>query len=273
MRACLAYLAAWLLLVSGPTAFGRELRFCADPDALPSSDRAQRGFDNQIAKLIAQDLGATPTYEWQRNGRGFVRDVLNKHRCDVVLGVPTDFRALLTTEPYYTSAYVFVTRRERGLHLASFDDPQLRKLKIGVQVLSEEYAPPGQALGKRGLGPNIVSYSALGAKACEIVDAVARKQIDAAIVWGPTAGFWARQYAGQLELAPTPERDGTLPLAFAMSLGVRKGDTELRDRLNAVLRRREPEVRRILKQYGVPVLSQAGTSPARSTNAPQKGGH
>src|SRR5437868_3222842 len=108
------------------SAFAAELRVCADPDNLPFSNRQQQGFENRIADLLARDLNAKVTYEWQRLGRGFVREVLNKGKCDVLLGIPQNFRALLTTKPYYRSDYVFVVRRDRGLHLTSFDDEQLR---------------------------------------------------------------------------------------------------------------------------------------------------
>src|SRR5437868_4179446 len=121
------------LLLAG-RASATELRVCADPDNLPNSNRQQQGFENRIAELVARDLNARLTYEWQRMGRGFVRDVVDKGKCDVVLGIPQNFRALLTTQPYYRSTFMFVTRRDRGLHLHSFDDSQLRNLKIGVQV-------------------------------------------------------------------------------------------------------------------------------------------
>ena len=121
-----------LLLVFVPiTAGAADLRVCADPDALPSSNRRMQGYDNKIAELVARNLHATLVYEWQRNGRGFVRDVLNKGKCDVVLGVPTDVRAMLTTVPYYRSTYVFVSRRDRGLDLHTF------RVLERVQVLSE----------------------------------------------------------------------------------------------------------------------------------------
>jgi mxaJ protein len=232
-----------------------QLRVCADPDNLPFSNRAGEGFENRIAEVIAHELHTTVHYEWQRMGRGFVRDVLNKRRCDVLLGVPEHFRPVLTTAPYYRSTYVFVTRKSGGLHLTSFDDPELKHMKIGVQIVSEEYAPPAQALGRRGLVANLVGFQSTGGDARTIIDGVLRKRVDAAVVWGPFAGYFGKPHRKQLELNPTPEVDPpSLPLAFSISMAVRKNDVALRDRLDQVLAKRKAEVDRILRSYGVPLL-------------------
>jgi len=235
-----------------------ELRVCADPDAMPSSNRLQQGYDNKIAKLIAGDLHANLIYTWQRNGRGFVRDILNKDACEVVLGVPEGVRGMLTSIPYYRSTYVFVTRRDRGLDLHTFQDPELKKMRIGVQVLSEEYAPPGQALGRHGLTTNIVGYDTT-ASPVSIIDAVYRKRVGTAVVWGPLAGYFARLHPGQLGITPTPPEDTTVPMAFSITLGVSKNRPDLREKLNGALRRNEREIHRILKSYGVPLLPEGIT--------------
>src|SRR5438477_2893958 len=134
-----------LLLFSAFAATGqtRQLRVCADPNNLPFSNIKQEGFENRIAELVAKDLGARLSYVWQRMGRGFVREYLNKSQCDLLIGIPTNYRPVLTTTPYYRSSYVFVTRRDGRMKPASLNDPSLRQMKIGVQVLEEEYTPPG----------------------------------------------------------------------------------------------------------------------------------
>jgi mxaJ protein len=252
---CSRFLSVILLLLVSISS-GAQLRVCADPDNLPFSNRDQQGFENRIAEIIARDMHVKVEYEWQRMGRGFVRNILNKKRCDVLLGIPQGFRPVLTTAPYYRSTYVFVTRRGRSAHLASFDDPRLKQMKIGVQVLSEEYAPPAQALGRRGMIANIVGFETNGARGSSIINAVARKAVDAAVVWGPTAGYFSKRYRNQLELTPTPALDPPyLPLAFSISMGVRKNDTKLRDQLDQVLARRKTEIDRVLRGYGVPLLA------------------
>jgi mxaJ protein len=235
--------------------FARELKVCADPDALPFSNQARQGFENKLAEMLARDMHATLTYTWQRMGRGFVRNIVNKGGCDVVLGIPSSFRQLLTTQPYYRSTYVFVARRTRGLHLASFDDPRLRKMSVGVQVIGEEYAPPAIALGRRGLVANIVGFETKGNEAASLIDAVRTGKVDAAIVWGPLAGYFAQKHPGALELTPAPEVDiPALPLTFMISMGVRKGNTELQHRLDDFLLRHRRGIDHLLTSYGVPLL-------------------
>jgi mxaJ protein len=252
---CSNFLKLLLLLLSLAATGLAQLKVCADPDNLPFSNRAQQGFENRIAEIVARSMHTTVQYEWQRMGRGFVREILNKHHCDVLLGVPEHFPPVLTSDPYYRSTYMFVTRKDRGLHLASFDQPQLKKMKIGVQVLSEEYAPPAQALGRRGLVANIVGFDTNGRDTKSIIDAVAHKRVDAAVVWGPFAGYYAKHYPHQLDLTPTPAFDPPgLPLAFSISMGVRKHDTEMRDRLNQALHDHHTEIQRILRSYGVPLV-------------------
>src|SRR2546423_15691645 len=103
----------------------RELRVCADPNNMPFSNMKQEGFENRIAAIVAEDLGAKLSYVWQRMGRGFVREYLDKSRCDLLIGIPRDYRPVLTTSPYYKSTYIFVSRRARALKLASFNSPDL----------------------------------------------------------------------------------------------------------------------------------------------------
>ncbi len=246
------------LAVAGCFAQSRELRVCADPENLPFSNRQQQGFENQIAAVIAKDLRANLTYVWQRMGRGFVREFLDKSRCDVLIGIPSNFHGLLTTTPYYRSSYVFVSRNDARLKPASFNDPELHDMKVGVQVLDEEYTPPGDALARRGMQNAIVGFDTTS-DAESIVRAVADKKVDTAVVWGPLAGYFTKEYHGRLSLTPvSPQVDPPgVPFTFAISMGVRKGNTQLRDELDQLLIRRKSEIKEILDSYGVPQLELA----------------
>lgn len=245
-------------MLIGSSAFARDLRVCADPDNLPFSNNKQQGFENRIAELVARDLHANVTYQWQRMGRGFVREYLNTSQCDVLIGIPANFKPVLTTTPYYRSTYVFVSRKDGKLQPASLDDPALHQLKIGVQVLEEDYTPPATALARRHLQNQIVGFDTTGEDADSIVRAVADRKVDTAIVWGPLAGFFAKRYHG-LEITPvTPQVDPpALPFTFSIAMGVRKGNTELRDELQTVIDRRQSEINAILDRYGVPRLEMA----------------
>jgi mxaJ protein len=261
-----------MVLLFGIVAIGqtRELRVCADPNNMPFSNMKREGFENRIAALVAEDLHAQLTYVWQRMGRGFVREYLDTSRCDLLIGIPSGYRSVLTTTPYYRSTYLFVSRRAQRMDFAAgFNSPDLHGRKIGVQVLDEEYTPPGEALARRGLQGAIVGFDTIGDGADSIVQAVADKQVDVAVVWGPLAGYFAQKYRGSLMLMPVePEVDPPgLPFTFAISMGVRKGNISLRNEVQAILSRRESEIRRILDRYGVPQLPLASiTSSSGAVN-------
>ena len=232
----------------------RVLRVCADPDNLPYSNRNQQGFENKIANVIASDLNARVDYTWWPQRRGFVRNTLKAGVCDCLIGVPANFELASATQPYYRSSYVFVTRKDRALNIASLDDPQLRTLKIGVQMIGNDHtnAPPAHALAKRGIIDNVHGYLVYDGPA--IIDAVAQREVDVAIVWGPQAGYFAKQQPVPLALAPvSPQIDlPFLPFVFDISMGVRRGDAALKDQLDRALEKRHAEIEKILDAYGVP---------------------
>jgi mxaJ protein len=236
------------------------LRVCADPNNLPFSNDRGEGFENRIAELLATDRHARVEYTWWAQRRGFIRNTLSASACDVVMGMPTGTDVALTTRPYYRSSYVFVSRADRGLRLGSLDDPRLQRLRIGVQMIGDDFAntPPAHALAARGLRQNVVGYPVYGDYSrphplSPIVDAVADGTIDTAVVWGPEAGYFARQAAVAMTIAPvTPPGDRSLPFAFDISMAVRKRDLKLRNELNDFLARRGADIDRILSAFGVP---------------------
>ena len=242
---------------SGSTQAYPPLRVCADPNSLPFSNQRREGLENRLADLVARELNTTVRYVWWAQRRGFVRNTLAAGQCDVIMGVPSSLPSVLTTRPYYRSRYVFVTRADRNLRVRSFDDPRLRGLRIGVQVVGEgANTPPMDALARRGLAENLVGYTVFGDYAqpnppAWIMEAVSRREVDVAVVWGPLAGFFAKRYRARLELTPVPS-DGTLPFEFSISMGVRKEDETLRAKLDRVLEQRRADVDRILADYGVP---------------------
>jgi quinoprotein dehydrogenase-associated probable ABC transporter substrate-binding protein len=241
------------------------LRVCADPNNLPFSNQRGEGFENKIAELLAQDLGERVEYTWWAQRRGFFRNTLRAGTCDIVIGVPAAFEMALTTRPYYRSTYVFLTRKDRHLNLASFDDPTLKKLKIGVQIIGDDFsnAPPAHALSRRNIVGNVKGYTVYGDYSqpnppARIVDAVAKGDVDVAIVWGPLAGYFAKQSHVPLAIVPvSPQIDQPfLPFVFDISMGVRRDDQELRDQVEQVLEKRRDEIDRILASYGIPRVDQ-----------------
>jgi quinoprotein dehydrogenase-associated probable ABC transporter substrate-binding protein len=239
------------------------LRVCADPNNLPFSNRRGQGFENRIAALVARDLGARLTYVWWPQRRGFVRHAVNEGRCDLVVGVPAAYRLLLTTRPYYRSTYVFVTRADAPVRVRSLDDSSLRRLRIGLHFTGGNGGPPpAQALARRGLSSNIRGYSIFGDyrepnPPARLVEAVAAGKVDVAIVWGPLAGYFARHSKVPLRISPVqPPMDSPAePMTFAIAMGLSRGDSALRDRVQHVLDRHPGTLHRLLGHFGVPLLA------------------
>jgi len=258
----LAGAAAGARMGAGPAV----LRVCADPNNLPFSNSREQGFENRLAALTAREMGARVVYTWWPQRRGFFRETLNAGRCDVVMGVPAGLQLLATTRPYYRSTYVFVTRRSDSLQLNSFDDPVLRRLRIGVPLAggAEGTTPPVYALARRGLMNRVEGYSLYADYArpnppARVLDALARGDVDVAVAWGPLAGYFARREPVRLRVVPVaPVVDVSgVPLTFAIAIGVRKGDERLRLVLDRILERRQLEIQRILDDYRVPRVATA----------------
>ena len=262
------------VLLAPLAAHARELRVCADPNNLPFSNAAGEGFENRIVDVLAKDLGAHVDYTWWAQRRGAIRNTLNAGHCDVIPGMASSGGMTGTTDPYYRSTYVFVTRADRGLDtLSSFDDPRLRTLRIGVQLIGDDGAntPPAHALARRGIVDNVRGYMVFGdyarhAPQADIVDAVAKGDIDIALVWGPTAGYFAAQAKRPLRLVPvTPWLDGPQsPMVFDVSMGVRREDRALRRELDRALRRNQAAIRRILDDYHVPTVPMGAAAVAQA---------
>ncbi|HUQ81117.1 MAG TPA: substrate-binding domain-containing protein [Gemmatimonadaceae bacterium] len=255
------------------------LRVCADPNNLPFSDSTGAGFENRLATLVAGEMKATVTYTWWAQRRGFVRNTLNANRCDVVMGVPTSFELTGVTRPYYRSSYVFVSRRDRDLRVRSFNDSVLRHVRVGVQLVGDDYAnaPPAHALANRGIVENVHGYNVQGdyrrpSPPARIIDAVANGDVDIAVAWGPLAGYFATREPVPLEIVPvSPQVDlPFLPFVFDISMGVRRADSTLRDTLNAILLRRRASIDSLLDAYGVPLLNAKGRVPTVTASRDQE---
>lgn len=234
------------------------LRVCANPDDLPFSNASGEGFENKLADLIAHDLRRTVAYTWTNEHEHFVKKTLNAGKCDVLMGVPAGFDEVDVTAPYYTSGYVFVSRK--ALDIRSMRDPRLRGLKIGVHVIGDDNTPPMEALARQGITQNITGYmiyrDAQAKHHSRLIDDVAAGKLDVAAVWGPLGGYYAKQAPIPLRVTLITDTASFAPATFqfAIAMGVRKGNTALKDQLNAVLSRERPAIRNLLARYGVPMV-------------------
>jgi mxaJ protein len=260
----------WLLLILGAILLGscdlipqRSVTACADPNNLPFSNKAGQGFENKLAQMIASDLHAKLEYVWWAQRRGYVRNTLNERKCDFWPGVGSNVEMLATTRPYYRSTYMFVTRANAGLGGLTLDDPRLKKLKIGVQMIGNDASntPPAHALSSRGIVSNVRGYMLYGDYSkpnppAEIVRAVERGDVDVALVWGPLAGYFASRSPVPLRLEPvTPwMADMQWPMQFDISVGVQNGNDKLLKEIDQILSRRSGDIRKLLDAYHVPVV-------------------
>lgn len=255
-----AALSLMVLLMAVP-ASARELVVCADPNNLPFSNAAGEGFENRLAAMVAKDLGASIRYIWWAQRRGYVRNTLNEAKCDLWPGIASGVEMVATTRPYYRSSYMFVTRADAPLAGLTLDDRRLAKLRIGIQMVGDDAmnTPPAHALARRGLIENVRGYMLYGDYArpnppAAILDAVARGDIDVAVVWGPLAGWYARTAGEKLRLEPvTPWLDAAQwPMVYDISMGVRRDEPELKAQVEHILDGERPAIAALLDGFAIP---------------------
>jgi mxaJ protein len=237
------------------------LRVCADMDNLPFSNQKGEGYENKIAELIANEWHSKLEYTWWPIRRGYYR-MLNGTYCDLVIESPVGVDQAGATKPYYRSGYMFLSRKGSGLeNINSLADPRLKKLKIGVNLFVStdgEHSPPEMALSRYGVVGNLVGYSVAyddTTRPEDIINAVAKKDVDLAIVWGPQAGYFMKKSSVPMVLTPLAVEVDTatgFPMSYNIGMAVRRSDKAFRDSLNTLLDRKGPEILGILKDYGVP---------------------
>ena len=245
----------------------RHLTACADPNNLPFSNKSGEGFENKLAQTIAADLHADLSYVWWAQRRGYVRNTLGEGKCDFWPGVASTVEMVATSRPYYRSSYMFVTRAKDGLAGLTLDDPRLKRLRIGVQMVGNDAmnTPPAHALARRGIIDNVRGYMLYGDyrrpnPPAAIVEAVEHGEVDVALVWGPLAGYFAAQSPVPLRLeSVTPWfADQQWPMQFDISVGVQNGNQKLLNQIDRILARRSTKISRLLAAYHVPIASPKG---------------
>jgi mxaJ protein len=235
----------------------KPLRVCADPDYLPYSNRAGEGFENKIAEATAKMLGTTVEYTWaSTRGKGgfpqFLADTLDANKCDVIMSLPYGSREARTTQPYYTSSYVFVFKKKNNYNIESMDSPVLKKLRIGF----EEDTPVEDAVKIRGLFPKSTHFDVgenSEASPDDMLKAIQDARIDVLITWEPAIGNFLGKHA-DLEVVPVPNDRALGPpeqFAFPMAMGVRESDETLQNALNEVIAKHKAELTSILNRHGV----------------------
>jgi mxaJ protein len=255
------------------------LRVCTDPNNLPVSDSMNQGYENKIAQLIADTWHSKLEYVYWRQGFGYFNRGLNGLYCDVEISAPAGIDIVATTRPYYRSAYVIVYRKDSGLNITSLDDPALKQLKIGVNMVGSDgdAGPPAAALKSHGVVGNLVGFPTFYSdinRPEDIIEAVADKKVDIAIVWGPTAGYFAAKSSVPLVLNSILADSATgIPFSYPIAMAVARRNKALRDSLQTFLDQNRTKIDGILKSFQVPLLpiaadsSRSATSPATGNSA------
>ena len=236
----------------------KVLRVCADPHNLPFSNEKGEGFENKLAELFAAKLNKKLDYMYFPQATGFVRMTLGAHRCDVIMGFPQGDDLVQGTNPYYRTAYALVAKPGSGLEdVATLEDERLKGKHIGIVAGT----PPATNMAVNGLMANAKPYALMvdtriESSAEAMIADLASGKIDAAILWGPMAGFHAQKANPPLHVTPLVKEKTGPRLAFRIGMGVRGADQNWKRLLNRMIQENQPAINKILLDFGVPLLDE-----------------
>jgi quinoprotein dehydrogenase-associated probable ABC transporter substrate-binding protein len=236
----------------------RVLRVCADPRNLPFSNEKGEGFENKLAELFAEKLQKKLDYMYFPQAAGFVRMTLAAHRCDVIMSFPQGDDLVQGTNPYYRTAYALIYKQGSGLdQVATLEDERLKGKRIGVVAGT----PPATNMAANGLMTNAKPYplmidTRVDSSATAMIKDLMSDEIDAGILWGPLAGYYARQENPPLHVTPLVKETSGPRLAYRIGMGVRHADQNWKRLLNRLIQENQPAIDKILLDFGVPLLDE-----------------
>jgi quinoprotein dehydrogenase-associated probable ABC transporter substrate-binding protein len=236
----------------------KVLRVCADPRNLPFSNEKGEGFENKLAELFAEKLQKKLDYMYFPQAAGFVRMTLVAHRCDVIMGFPQGDDLVQGTNPYYRTAYALVAKQGSGLdQVAALEDQRLKGKHIGIVAGT----PPATNMAAYGLMTNAKSYPLMidtrfDSSTVAMINDLMSGEIDAGVLWGPMAGYYARQANPPLHVTPLIKETSGPRLAYRIGMGVRPADQNWKRLLNRLIQENQPAINKILLDFGVPLLDE-----------------
>ena len=236
-----------------------SLRVCADPANLPFSTKKKEGFENKIAELIAEELGVPVRYTWFPQSVGFIRQTLDKKKCDIIIGYVSAHELVLNSNPYYMTSYVMVHRKGEFDGFKNLDDPRLKGKKIGVIAGT----PPVSILAENELLDHISSFHRMVDRryfspAEKMVDQIAKGELDVGLLWGPIGGYFAKKASADLVVEPLLHETKGGRMSYRITFGMRRGEKIWKRQLNRIIRRRQDDINKILLDYGVPLIDESG---------------
>jgi len=236
----------------------KVLRVCADPRNLPFSNDKGEGFENKLAELFAEKLQKKLAYMYFPQASGFVRMTLAAHRCDVIMGFPQGDDLVQGTNPYYRTTYALVTKQGSGLdEVAALEDQRLKGKHIGIVAGT----PPATNMAANGLMTNAKPYPLMidtrfDSSAVAMINDLMSGEIDAGVLWGPMAGYYARQANPPLHVTPLVKETSGPKLAYRIGMGVRPADQNWKRLLNRLIQENQAAINKILLDFGVPLLDE-----------------
>jgi quinoprotein dehydrogenase-associated probable ABC transporter substrate-binding protein len=249
----------------------KVLRVCADPHNLPFSNEKLEGFENKLAELFAKKLDKSIAYTWFPQATGFVRQTLGAHRCDVIMGFPQGDDLVQGTNPYYRTAYALVAKQGTGLdEVTTLEDARLKGKRIGIVAGT----PPATNMAVNGLMMNARPYQLMidtrvDSSAAAMIKDLMSGEIDAGVLWGPMAGYYAKQANPPLHVTPLVKETTGPRLVFRIGMGVRPADQNWKRLLNRLIQENQPAINKILIDFGVPLLDENDRPITAETAAKQ----
>jgi quinoprotein dehydrogenase-associated probable ABC transporter substrate-binding protein len=237
----------------------KVFRVCGDPRNLPFSDTERKGFENKIADMFAKELGKSVAYAWYPNAPGFVRNTLAVYKCDIIMGVPQGDDIVQVTNPYYHTVYTLVFLPGHGLDgVDTLSDPRLKDKHIGIVAGT----PPATNMVLDGLMDKAKPYPLVidtryDSSAAKMMHDLTAGNIDAGVLWGPLAGYYAKNAGVPVTMVPLLKEKNGPRMTYRIGMGVRLADQNWKRQLNRLIRAKQAEINTLLLQYGVPLLDES----------------
>ena len=246
-----------------------ELRVCAGKDELPYSNDKQQGFENEIAKIMGKAMNRKVTFVWWADARYAVRDFLDKKQCDVLMGLDKGDPRVLTTQTYYKSGYVFVTRQDREIDIASWDHPYLKEHNFRLGFLPD--SPAKNMMLEIGRFDDMFDYLVeltdfkstrnryVKIDERKLVDDVITMKLHAAALWAPSVAKYVMESTTPLNMVLIKDdaqraNGSKIPMQYEVVMGVRLGDEALKAELDKAIVSSQEEINAVLKREHIPLL-------------------
>jgi len=256
-------------LLTGPALAANTLNICAGKAELPFSNDKKEGFENKIASVIGKALNMPINYFWWTNPLTLQKD-MEAGKCDVLIGTDPNDPRVLVTKPYYRSAYVFITRKDREIDVTSWDHPYLKEKNFRIGVLPD--SPGKNMLLQINRFDDMFDYFTeiqnfqstrnryIHVEPSRLVNDVASMHLHMAMLWAPEAARYVRASDVPLNMVIVEDtakktNGEKIPMHYNVVMGVSKQHPELVDALNRVIDAHGAEITSILKEEGIPLLS------------------